>query len=374
LYKIKTESEGLIMIDKKVNNIRDKKTIYSIAGIFAVVLIIVAVVIFFKTSSSADSTSKETKKPVVRFGSSAGESGNLLGISAVAWEEGYIQEELDKIGYDVEVLGFANGVAVNEAFVSDEIDVSTLGDVPAAVGFSNNIGTRWLAVGLSTYNNTIVAAADSEIDSVEDLAGKSVAFSIGTTTQYLWESVVKEFGLDSKSIESVNLGGANAINALTAGEVDAIVLGENQAKVLEAEGTGKIILSTAEYTQWAPSDTFVGREEYLKENPEVAVAILKGFIRARETVIANPEKYYVTLSALQLQDHPNLGDSIYNVDNGEFKNLDAKIYDDNIKREQALADFLLSVDKISNKVDISKYVDSSYYEKALAELSADKNK
>lgn len=346
-----------------------KNKLIKFIALLGLVIIVIAVAVIYSISTSARS---KTSRPVVRFGSSAGESGNLFGISAAAWELGYIQEELDAIGYDVDKLGFANGVAVNEAFVADQIDVSTLGDVPAAVGFSNNIGTEWLGVGLSTYNNTIVVKADSGIETVKDLEGKSVAFSVGTTTQYLWESVVKEFGLNADNIKSVNLGGSNAINAFIAGEVDAVVLSETQAQVEVADGVGEIILSTADYTQWAPSDTFVGRKEYLEKNPEVAVAILKAFIRAREEVIKNPDKYYVTISSLQLQDHPELGEAIYNVDNGKFSNFDAMIYKDNIVREQALADFLHSVGKITNKVNISEYVDTSYYEKALKELKDNK--
>ncbi len=350
--------------NENVKSNEKRSNFIKFAGLIALVVLVLVIAVIYTVTSNAKSGDS---KPVVRFGSSAGESGNLFGISAVAWEEGYIQEELDAVGYDVKILGFANGVAVNEAFVADQIDVSTLGDVPAAVGFSNNVGTEWLAVGISTYNNTIVAKADSGIESVKDLEGKSVAFSVGTTTQYLWESVVKEFGLNPDNIESVNLGGSNAINAFIAGEVDAVVLGETQAQVLVTEDKGKIILSTADYTQWAPSDTFVGRKEYLEENPKVATAILKAFIRAREAVIENPDKYYVTLSSLQLQDHPELGDMIYNVDNGKFNNFDAMIYQDNIDREQALADFLFSVGKITNKVNISDYVNTSYYEEALKE-------
>ncbi len=343
------------------NNI--KNIAFVIAG-----LIIVIVIIGGIFASKGKSDSKE--KTVVRFGSSAGENGILLGLPGVARELGYIQEELNAIGYDVEFAGFANGVAVNEAFASNNLDVSTLGDVPCSVGLSNDIGITWIGVGLSTYNNTIVVTKDSGIREVKDLEGKSVAYGIGTASQHLFEKVVIEYGLDENKINVNNLSGSNGVNAVLTGDVDAAVIGENQAQVLAADKDADILLSTADYPEWAPQDTFVGRTEFLKENPDVAVAIQKAFIRAKEAVIENPDKYYVTLSAKQIETHPELGKSIYYIDNGAFDYLDSKVEQGNIDRLQLLADFLYEIDKITTKVDISQNVDNSYYEKAKEELDS----
>jgi sulfonate transport system substrate-binding protein len=308
---------------------------------------------------------------LVHFGSSAGENGILLGVAGVAREQGYIQEELNAVGYDVEFFGFVNGVAVNEAFAAKELEISTLGDVPAAIGFSNNIGTVWIGLGLSSYNSEILARTDTGITSVKDLEGKKVAYGVGTTTEYLWQQVVREYGLDESKVEKVNLSGAHLINAIETKDVDAIIHGENWTRQLEVQGKGTIILTTADHPQWKPQDTVVGRDAYLKEHPEVGVAVLKALIRARETVTANPDPHYVTISGRQLEQFPDLARNIYNRDNknsGNFAILDSHIYDDNIAREQALADFLESVDKIVNHVVIKAHVDTSYWEKASVEL------
>lgn len=307
---------------------------------------------------------------MIHFGSSAGESGEFFGLVAVAKELGYIDEELGKLGFEVEYSGFTNGVAVNEGITADEVDLSTLGDVPTAVGIANDIGLTWIGVGL-TYNNAIVVPENSDIQTPEDLEGKRVAFGVGTTYQYLWESVVKEFGIDASKVEVLNLNKSDAISALNSGNADAVVLGENQAKVLETDGTVRILLNTEDYPQWAPQDMIVGRTDFLKENPEVGVALHKALIRARESFKEDPEKYYVTLSARQLEEHPELGAKIYDKDNGEFKNLIAEIQESNVEREQKLADFLYSVERVTAKADISANLDDSYYEKAKQELGVE---
>ncbi|MBQ9206053.1 MAG: ABC transporter substrate-binding protein [Treponema sp.] len=317
---------------------------------------------------SAIGCSKKENK-IVHIGSSAGESGNFLGIAATAIKFGFIDEEFAKLGWKAEYTGFATGVAVNEGIIAGDVDISTLGDVPCAVGISNDIGLTWIGVGLRSYNSTFVVKKGSPITSVKDLNGKKVGFGIGTTTQYLFESVVKEFGLDRDSIEILNMVHSTAITALLTGNVDVILLGENQARSLEVEGQATIILNTREYQQWAPMDTIVARTAFAKAHPEVVVAFEKALIRARDEFVKNPtEELYVNLSARQLEEHPELGESIYNNDNGKFENLIAFVPEDNIRREQGLFDFLESVGRITNHKDVSTALDNSYYEKAAKEL------
>jgi sulfonate transport system substrate-binding protein len=336
---------------------------------FTVAIISVVIAMAFSVQAVA-----ADKRPLVHFGSSAGESGTLIGLAGVARELGYIQEELGAAGYDVEFLGFANGVAVNEAFLTKNLEISTLGDVPAAIGFSNKIGTVWLALGLNTCNNEILVAKNSAISSVSDLKGKKLGLGIGTSSQYLWESAVAYFNLGTDDVEVVNIpSSANGAAALLTGDVDAIVSNELLAGArLIAAGDAKSILNTAEYPQWAPLDTVVGRKDYLDAHPEVGVAVLKALIRAWEEIKINPDKYYVTISARQLEEYPDVAEKVINVDGGKFLNLDPHINEDNIVREQALADFLESVDKINGHVIVRDFVDNSYWEKAKAELGVKK--
>ena len=314
---------------------------------------------------------KSKSEKVVHIGSSAGESGNFLGIVATGIKLGYIDEEFAKIGWKATYTGFATGVAVNEGIVAGDVDISTLGDVPCAVGISNDIGIKWIGVGLRSYNSAFVVRSNSPIESVAELEGKKVGFGIGTTTQYLFESVVQEFNLDKSKIEILNMVNSNAINSLLTENVDVILLGENNARALEASGEARIILNTreAEYAKWAPMDTIVARSKFAKEHPEVIVAFFKGVIRAREEFVRNPtEELYVNLSARQLEQHPELGAPIYNNDNGKFENLIALVPEDNVIREQNLFNFLESVGRIQNHKEVRNSLDNSFYLQAEAEL------
>jgi len=328
-----------------------------------IIICILFVVLLFHACRDSDETRR-----VVRFGSSAGENGILMGIPGVAQEMGFIKEELEKAGYSVVFIGFLNGVSVNEAFVARELEVSTLGDVPTAIGFSNNIGTVWFALGLSSYNNELIARNNTGINSIYDLYDKRVAYAIGTTTEYFWQSLVKEYNIDETKIRKINIGGINLINAFETGDVDVIIHNENWIRRLEVQEKGKVILSTRNFPDWKPQDMIVGRIKYLDLHPQVGVAICRALIRAREAVKMNPQPYYVAISGRQLELFPELAQAIYGDDDNEFPNLDSAIHNTNIERQQRLADFLEQTDRIATHTIIENYIDNSYWKRAAMEL------
>lgn len=344
----------------KVLEQKNKK--FLVVGLVAVIIILAAA-----GFASYTMKNKSQERQVVRFGSggASGQAGVFQGIAAVAKELGYLDEELDKVGFDVEFYMFSNGGAVNEAIATGEIDLASMGDVPTAVAMSNDIGTTWIGVGVSPLNYTVITSPKSDIEVLEDLEGKKIAYNIGTASQKLYEVVVNEFSLDESKIEGVNLTETDGINALLTGDVDAVIAPEKNAVVMEHNGEAKIVFSTAEYPEWASQNLLIGRTEFLEEHPEVAVALHKACIRAREAMIEDPQVGYVALSAHELEETPELGDKIYNKDNGQFLNIVSGITEESIQREQDLVDFLYSIGKITTQVNVKDYVDNSYYEEAV---------
>lgn len=340
-----------------------KKNKYAKIGFVLIVAIFVFAVVGF--AGKGLGSNKERK--IVYIGSSGGESGNSIGIVAIAKELGYIQEEFDKVGYDVEFMGFAGGVAVNEALATGKIDLATEGDVPTAVGIANHIGLTWIGVNLGAYDHVIVVEPDSEIQSFNDLEGKNIGFGLGSASQYIYESALVQYGVDKDKIEVLNIGGTNALNALTSGEMDATVQLEFDARISEKKGESRVLLTSSDIG-FSSQDMIIGRTDFLEENPQAAVALHKALIRAREEFKKNPEKYYVTLSAQKIEEYPELGEVLFDRDGGEFTNLISGISEDNLKREQKLENFLFEVGRTSNTEDISQYCDNSYYEQAVKEL------
>lgn len=301
----------------------------------------------------------------------AGAGTLLSGIMGVAQQEGFLEEELKAIGYVPEYIGFAGaGPEVNEAFATKRIDFSTSGNLPPIVAKSNGIDVSILNVLDSELHMAFITQTNNDsVNTLEDLEGKTVLVGKGTILQYLFEVVVEEYGLDINKIEVVNTV-TDASAAFLNGDVDVYISTDIQAQLMVSSGDGRIIFNTADKPEWSSQSILAGRDEYIEEHPEVAVAIEKAIIRAYEFANANSEKAYedFTLEAKYSIDIIKKVYSENNGGNGQFEFAKGNIEEEDIKKLEGLSDFLYSNEIITDKVDVKNLVNTKYYEQALKEL------
>ena len=92
---------------------------------------------------------------------------------------------------------YANGPAVMEAFKNGDIDVSYLGGAPATLKRINDDTTIHVIAGANNIGSAIVVGKDSGIDSIDDLAGKTIAIpGFGTVQDFIVRIVAENAGLE----------------------------------------------------------------------------------------------------------------------------------------------------------------------------------
>lgn len=334
------------------------------------VLILLGIVSFaiyagVSNKSKETSQSQETsEKRVVRIGFPQGTgdfAGDLFGIDQ---RKGFLKEELQKIGVTVEYLPFAgSGPAVNEAFASKNIDLAVYGDFPALVLKSKGINTKLIAVTQSSLNSALVVKKDSTISSIKDLKGKKVAFPKGTLLQRFLDEALAANGLSEKDLDLTNMNLVDMGSALLTGKVDAIVTTSSSAsKLAITNKEAKIVMDSKDYPDWSGVFGVVGSDEYLKENPDIAVALIKSLISSRDFVKENKEEAF----KIWANEGSDLESAkyVYGYDES-FSIFPVEISDSNIKKLNNVVKYLIKNNLIKNEVDINQFIDKSYYEKAV---------
>jgi sulfonate transport system substrate-binding protein len=135
--------------------------------------------------------------------------------------------ELDDLPYDVEFSSFASGPLVNEAFGAGAIDIGPMGDTPALLSFAQGLDTAVVGVRSSDgVAMTLVAAPGSGIETLADLAGRSVAWTTGSNQHGFVLRALESAGLGQADVEQVDVPLVDVANVLAAGSADAAVLYE----------------------------------------------------------------------------------------------------------------------------------------------------
>ena len=300
----------------------------------------------------------------VRFGSPNNGGKMLFELLEVALEQGILEEELSSAGFKGEYYPIdAAGPGVNEAFAAGDIDIAVYGDFPATSAKANGVDTTVIGVANGIQPQAIFVRDDAGIESIQDLEGKIVAVGLGTNYQFYWENFVKGESLDPGKLQIVN--SFDYATLLTTGDVDAASVGLSQAIYFEQQGLGHTLVDSTDHPDWTTEFLVVASTPFIKEHPEVGVAINRALIRAQGVIKENEEALYEAGSS---ENYPaELIKAVSQVA-GTAGYDPSLIVTDTPKRLQAVIDLMHNVGLISTTVDANDWIDSSYYEKAAAEL------
>ncbi len=272
----------------------------------------------------------------------------------VAEKLGYFKDE----GLDVEMSTFNYGPPIIEGMTSDNIDVGFMGDMPVYSGIANGLDIKVIASGgASSDNQGIVVRDAANIHSLSDLKGKKIAVPFGSNTQPFLYLLLAKGGLTENDVEIVNLGPADGVSSLIAGNVDADVIWEPNLSQAAEAGNGVTLLQTGKGVKLFISP-IVARSAFIKDHPEETAKLLKALQRAAEWSKANPDKAIEIVHEATEATTPGL-------------KILLNVADLNLKLDQNAIDALDKGEKdaykyglLKKNVDITKYIDTSLLEKA----------
>ena len=204
----------------------------------------------------------------------------------IAEERGYFLEE----GIDVEVKGYPTGKAALAATFSGEVDMGTVADTPiVSNSFERNDFAVFVTILDSAQHAKVLARSDRNINAPQDLVGKKVATTLGTTAHFFMDRFFIVNSIDYSDLEIVDIKPGEMVEAITNGDVDAIFAWEpNIIKSQESLGDNAIVLpGDVGYLQ---TFSLVAKNEYIETNPELMRKIISALVKAEQFTNDNREE------------------------------------------------------------------------------------
>ncbi|NMA69792.1 MAG: ABC transporter substrate-binding protein [Desulfitobacterium sp.] len=221
---------------------------------------------------------------------------NITHASAmIGIENGYFQDELGE-NVNLEAAQFPNGSLLMDALVTGQIDIGYVGPEPAITRYLQG-GDVVVLAGAATGGNVVVAAKDSNVNSIKDLDGKIVATpSIACTHDISLKILMQEEGLAMENqggtVKQVTQKPADTLTLFQQKQLDAAVVSEPWAAQMEDKVGAKVIVDN-EDMPWEgklPSAVLVTSKKFASENPEIVKAILRGHVTAVDFIKNSPDE------------------------------------------------------------------------------------
>ena len=206
-------------------------------------------------------------------------------LSLIIKEQGWLEETLT--GVEVTWVQSAGSNKANEALRGGVVDVGSTAGSAALLARANGSPIHAIAIYTQPEWAAIVVGADSDITSVEQLAGRSVAATKGTDPYFFLLQTLEAHGVALADVEVQNLQHADGRVALESDAVDAWSGLDPIMADSEVNAGSRLIYRNIDFNSYGFLNA---TEEFVTEHPDLAQAVVDAYEKAREWALANPEE------------------------------------------------------------------------------------
>ena len=207
-------------------------------------------------------------------------------LSLIIKEQGWLEAEL---GDEVTVnwIQSAGSNKANEALRAGAVDVGSTAGSAALLARANGSPIRTIDIYSQPEWAAIVVPAGSDITSVEQLAGKTVAATKGTDPYFFLLQTLDEAGVPLEDVDVQNLQHADGRTALENGSVDAWAGLDPLMAASEATTGSQLVYRNIDFNTYGFLNA---TETFLAEHPDLAQLVVDAYEKARAWAQDNPEE------------------------------------------------------------------------------------
>ncbi len=202
-------------------------------------------------------------------------------------EKGYFEEE----GLEIEATEFDTGIALSQALSGGSVDVAIMGAVISNFP-TQGVGQIFLLNDVEEGTASLWVGGDSGIEAVEDMAGKQVATTTGTTAHVFLHTALKENGVDPGSVEILNSQMPGAVNSFIGGSVPSVALwAPFDLSVEEQRPDARQIDSAANYyPEAAIAGGWLASTEVYENNKDLLRAITRAWLKTNTDLVSDSDE------------------------------------------------------------------------------------
>jgi NitT/TauT family transport system substrate-binding protein len=270
-----------------------------------------------------------------------------------------------------EFTQFTTGLELFQAMIGGSIDVLATGAVISNFP-ARGQGKAFLMNDVERATAQLWVNPASGVSTFEDLKGKQISTTTGTTAHVFLDKALRENGIvPGEDVEIINQRMSDAVTSFISGAVSAVALWVPfNVSVRDNLPDAKMLIdASAFYPEAAIMGGWAASEEFLSSNRETLVKIVKAWAPANDYLLNSSdealkilqEKYYQNVPMADLteqykaQEMFSAADWVAKYDDGTVVNW-----------LQQVTDFYVEAGGIENAVPASDYFVADIYKEAMA--------
>ena len=161
--------------------------------------------------------------------------GAQLGI---AMHKGFFKEE----GLDIQVAYFTSGAEMTSALAAGQLQLGSFGDFPTVNMIAGDLPVK-IITGVAEISGTQQLVVAEGVNQPEDLKGKKIALTVGSSAESLFAATLNHFGVPLDSVEVLNMSAPEQVAAMARGDVDGITVWQPYVLRAKTQANGHAMIS-----------------------------------------------------------------------------------------------------------------------------------
>ncbi|SDY73357.1 taurine transport system substrate-binding protein [Proteiniborus ethanoligenes] len=193
-------------------------------------------------------------------------------------------------GIKCNFIVFDSGVEANKAFASGSIDFASMGHTNAVVALATGLDVEliWIHEVLGEIE-ALAVKKSSNINSIEDLAGKKIATPFASTSHYSLLNALKNAGIEDQ-VELLDMQTVDIVAAWERGDIEAAYTWQpSLGKILK---DGKVIINSEEMANqgYVTANTKLVRKKFAEQYPDLVASFIACLAEGSKIYRENPNE------------------------------------------------------------------------------------
>ncbi len=285
-------------------------------------------------------------------------------VVAVGTKMGYFKEA----GLDVELVPFTSGPSEIAALVSGDLQFGYIGSGATTLAVKGDVEIIYFQ-NLGDAE-AIIVNKQSGIKSMQDLKGKTLATTLGTSGENIVNLAIEEAGMKPGDIQIINMDMGGCVTAMVAGKVDAVCAWGSYKVTIEkmlAENYKELAKTSDFSDRYASVSSWLATQKYIDENEETVQAFANALAKSMDYWKDNEKQVAVWVAEIVESDVPTIESQIGSVFFMNSEQLKTAIDNGKIQKYyEVQQQSMLDSGKIDAIVPVSDYVNWQYMKNAIA--------
>jgi taurine transport system substrate-binding protein len=202
----------------------------------------------------------------------------------------------DSVHAPVTWINFGSGGDLNRAVAAGQLDFGGVGNPPATIGITQGLPYEGIFV-LDELGPVESLVARSDIKTIADLKGKTIATPFGSTSHYELIAALAGAGVNPAEAKVLDMDPPTIFAAWSRKDIDAAYIWDPILGKMMASG-GKVLMDSGTMARrgFPTWDVGVVMKGFADKHPDVVVAYLKAECQAIDYWNKNPEKAAALIS------------------------------------------------------------------------------